>query len=231
MDAVFHPKCVTDRRTFEQEGWHYELDAPKARGAAAAAAGPAPPAPAPSLRSAADSCAAVQGMLRRTCHTPRCQHLLPSAPSSHETHPTTDTQGEISYKGVVFNEMKGVYSSPDSIYYRAVQQSLFADNTYRHDSGGDPAQIPGLTYEQFQGFHAKYYHPSNAKCVVAWSPAARAARPFFFGFLQGMRGRRGSAAPASPAPTADPPPLSSSSVVPPAGSGSTATTSRRSGCG
>lgn len=41
------------------------------------------------------------------------------------------TQDEISYKGVVFNEMKGVYSSPDSVYYRAVQQALFPDNTYR----------------------------------------------------------------------------------------------------
>ena len=56
----------------------------------------------------------------------------------------------MTYKGVVFNEMKGVYSSPDSVFYRAVQQALFPDNTYRHDSGGDPVQIPRLTFEQFQ---------------------------------------------------------------------------------
>ncbi len=51
--------------------------------------------------------------------------------------------------------------------FPAVQQSLFPDNTYRHDSGGDPQQIPGLTYQEFQEFHAKYYHPTNARCAVA----------------------------------------------------------------
>ncbi|KAF8058036.1 PREP1 [Scenedesmus sp. PABB004] len=100
LDAVLHPRCVADRQTFEQEGWHLELDDP-------------------------------------------------SAP--------------LSYKGVVFNEMKGVYSSPDSMFYRVVQQALFPDNTYRHDSGGDPEVIPQLTFEQFQEFHAKYYHPSNGR--------------------------------------------------------------------
>eukprot|EP00798_Chlamydomonas_sp_ICE-L_P006877 gene6877-30852_t len=73
------------------------------------------------------------------------------------------TEEDITYKGVVFNEMKGVYSSPDSVFYRAIQQSLFPDNTYQHDSGGDPTVIPQLTYDQFKDFHAKYYHPSNAK--------------------------------------------------------------------
>lgn len=69
----------------------------------------------------------------------------------------------MSLKGVVFNEMKGVYSSPDSVFYRAVQRALFPDNTYSHDSGGDPAAIPDLSFAQFQEFHAKYYHPSNAR--------------------------------------------------------------------
>eukprot|EP00878_Enallax_costatus_P000486 GHUV01000578.1.p1 GENE.GHUV01000578.1~~GHUV01000578.1.p1 ORF type:complete len:1096 (+),score=414.34 GHUV01000578.1:291-3290(+) len=100
LDAVLHPRCVNDKRTFEQEGWHLELDDPK---------------------------------------------------------------DPLSYKGVVFNEMKGVYSSPDSMFYRVVQQALFPDNTYRHDSGGDPTVIPSLTFEQFQAFHAKYYHPSNGR--------------------------------------------------------------------
>ncbi|GIL59926.1 hypothetical protein Vafri_14582 [Volvox africanus] len=100
LDAVFHPRCVSDRRVFEQEGWHFELD---------------------------------------------------------------NKEEPLTYKGVVFNEMKGVYSSPDSRYYRIVQQALFPDNTYRHDSGGDPEVIPNLTFEQFQQFHAKYYHPSNAR--------------------------------------------------------------------
>lgn len=45
----------------------------------------------------------------------------------------------------------------------ALLQALFPDNTYRHDSGGDPTVIPSLTFEQFQAFHAKYYHPSNGR--------------------------------------------------------------------
>jgi hypothetical protein len=56
---------------------------------------------------------------------------------------------------------------------RAVQQALFPDNTYRHDSGGDPQQIPGLTYEEFQQFHGKYYHPSNAR----WEGRSAAGDP------------------------------------------------------
>uniref|UniRef100_A0A383WCE6 Peptidase M16C associated domain-containing protein n=1 Tax=Tetradesmus obliquus TaxID=3088 RepID=A0A383WCE6_TETOB len=100
LDAVLHPRCISDKRTFEQEGWHLELD---------------------------------------------------------------DAQDPLSYKGVVFNEMKGVYSSPDSMFYRVVQQALFPDNTYNHDSGGDPEVIPQLTFEQFQDFHARYYHPSNGR--------------------------------------------------------------------
>lgn len=74
-----------------------------------------------------------------------------------------DPKGELTFKGVVFNEMKGVYSSPDSLLYRQTQQSLFPDVTYGFDSGGDPAAIPDLTYEQFKAFHETYYHPSNAR--------------------------------------------------------------------
>uniref|UniRef100_A0A061S1H5 Presequence protease 2 n=1 Tax=Tetraselmis sp. GSL018 TaxID=582737 RepID=A0A061S1H5_9CHLO len=100
LDAVFHPKCVEDERTFQQEGWHYELDDPK---------------------------------------------------------------DELVYKGVVFNEMKGVYSQPDSVMNRVIQEAVFPSNTYRVDSGGDPAVIPDLTFEKFQDFHRRYYHPSNAR--------------------------------------------------------------------
>ncbi|KAG0492569.1 hypothetical protein HPP92_005967 [Vanilla planifolia] len=85
LDAVFFPKCVEDFQTFQQEGWHYELN---------------------------------------------------------------DPVEEISFKGVVFNEMKG---------------SLFPENTYGVDSGGDPSVIPQLTFEEFKEFHCKYYHPSNAR--------------------------------------------------------------------
>ncbi|PIN10818.1 Metalloendoprotease HMP1 (insulinase superfamily) [Handroanthus impetiginosus] len=100
LDAVFFPKCVEDVKTFQQEGWHYELN---------------------------------------------------------------DPSEDITYKGVVFNEMKGVYSQPDSILGRASQQALFPDNTYGVDSGGDPQVIPKLTFEEFKEFHLKYYHPSNAR--------------------------------------------------------------------
>ncbi len=68
----------------------------------------------------------------------------------------------LTYKGVVFNEMKGVFSSPDSMLQRYCQQSLFPDNTYGLDSGGDPTVIPDLTYEQFKSFHDTYYHPANS---------------------------------------------------------------------
>ncbi|XP_039127207.1 presequence protease 1, chloroplastic/mitochondrial-like [Dioscorea cayenensis subsp. rotundata] len=100
LDAVFFPKCVEDFQTFQQEGWHYELN---------------------------------------------------------------DPSEEVSFKGVVFNEMKGVYSQPDNILGRASQQALFPDNTYGVDSGGDPKVIPKLTFEEFKDFHRKYYHPSNAR--------------------------------------------------------------------
>ncbi|XP_044489578.1 presequence protease 1, chloroplastic/mitochondrial-like isoform X1 [Mangifera indica] len=100
LDAVFFPKCVENFQTFQQEGWHFELNNPSE---------------------------------------------------------------EITYKGVVFNEMKGVYSQPDNVLGQTIQQALFPDNTYGVDSGGDPKVIPKLTFEEFKEFHQKYYHPSNAR--------------------------------------------------------------------
>ncbi|XP_021276904.1 presequence protease 2, chloroplastic/mitochondrial-like [Herrania umbratica] len=100
LDAVFFPKCIEDFQTFQQEGWHYELN---------------------------------------------------------------ETSEDITYKGVVFNEMKGVYSQPDNLLGRTAQRALFPDNTYGVDSGGDPQVIPKLTFEEFKEFHCKYYHPSNAR--------------------------------------------------------------------
>ncbi|TDT63287.1 insulinase family protein [Fonticella tunisiensis] len=69
---------------------------------------------------------------------------------------------ELTYKGVVYNEMKGAFSSPEGVLMRKVQESLFPDTTYRYESGGDPDVIPELTYEEFIDFHKKYYHPSNS---------------------------------------------------------------------
>lgn len=72
------------------------------------------------------------------------------------------TDAPLTYKGVVFNEMKGAYSDPDNLMARCVEQVVFPDTIYAVDSGGDPAVIPDLTYEQFKAFHDTYYHPSNA---------------------------------------------------------------------
>ena len=71
-------------------------------------------------------------------------------------------EGEISYKGVVYNEMKGVFSSPDAILENKTFEILFPDTAYGVESGGDPADIPNLTQEQFIDFHKQYYHPANS---------------------------------------------------------------------
>lgn len=68
----------------------------------------------------------------------------------------------LTYKGVVFNEMKGAYSSPDDLLGDKSRGSLFPSNTYGLDSGGDPLSIPDLTYAAFKSFHENYYHPSNS---------------------------------------------------------------------
>jgi len=71
-------------------------------------------------------------------------------------------EDEIKYNGVVYNEMKGAFSSPDDVLDRTVLNSLYPDNTYSYESGGDPDNIPELSYEEFLDFHGKYYHPSNS---------------------------------------------------------------------
>lgn len=73
-----------------------------------------------------------------------------------------DPEGELTISGVVYNEMKGAFSSPEGVLDRVVLNSLFPDNAYSVESGGDPEVIPELTYEQFLDFHRKYYHPSNS---------------------------------------------------------------------
>lgn len=74
-----------------------------------------------------------------------------------------DEDGEMVFKGVVFNEMKGAYSSPEGLLDRYTERALMPETIYGNDSGGDPEVIPDLTYEQFKTFHDTYYHPSNAK--------------------------------------------------------------------
>jgi presequence protease len=98
LDAVLYPLITL--HSFQQEGWHYELNA---------------------------------------------------------------VDAPLVYKGVVFNEMKGSYSSPDDRLDELSQRSLFPDTVYGLDSGGDPWHIPDLTYADFKTFHRRYYHPSNAR--------------------------------------------------------------------
>ncbi len=73
-----------------------------------------------------------------------------------------DGKTSLTYKGVVYNEMKGAMSSPSQVLSRALLQGLYPDTTYSNNSGGEPSDIPKLTHEQLKAFHAQYYHPSNA---------------------------------------------------------------------
>ena len=77
-------------------------------------------------------------------------------------HYEVDENGDLFYNGVVYNEMRGSYSSPDNQLFRLIQESLLPDSCYACDSGGDPECIPTLTQEAFLSFHKKYYHPSNS---------------------------------------------------------------------
>jgi len=77
-----------------------------------------------------------------------------------------ESSSSLEFKGVVYNEMKGVYSSPEALMSRAAQQALFPENTYAVDSGGDPREIPKLEFEDFRRFHEKYYAPSNARIYM-----------------------------------------------------------------
>ena len=73
-----------------------------------------------------------------------------------------EKDGPITLNGVVYNEMKGAFSSPEGVLEREILNSLFPDTTYGNESGGDPKCIPDLTYEDFLNFHKRYYHPCNS---------------------------------------------------------------------
>ena len=73
-----------------------------------------------------------------------------------------DKDSPLTINGVVYNEMKGAFSSPDDVLSREILNSLYPDNAYQFESGGDPEDIPTLTYEAFLDFHSRYYHPCNS---------------------------------------------------------------------
>jgi Zn-dependent M16 (insulinase) family peptidase len=77
-----------------------------------------------------------------------------------------DPESPLTIKGIVYNEMKGAYSSPDSLMMRTAAKLLFPDSPYGRDAGGDPERIPELTYEQFVDFYKTLYHPANARIFL-----------------------------------------------------------------
>ena len=85
-------------------------------------------------------------------------HLAPADPD--------DPTGDLKITGIVYNEMKGAFSDPESRLYRSMSSQLLPDTLYACESGGDPDAIPDLTYEQLKGFHETYYHPSNGYFVL-----------------------------------------------------------------
>ena len=109
-----------------------------------------------------------------------------------ETDATDPVEGPLRYKGVVFNEMKGVYSSPDSVLSEQSQYAVFPDNTYGLDSGGNPEVIPTLSYDAFIAFHKTLYHPSNARFFF-WGDDPEEGRfamlaPYLQRFTRGQAG-------------------------------------------
>ncbi len=89
-------------------------------------------------------------------------HTRPQIFLQEGWHTEIDEAGTASCKGVVYNEMKGSFASVDTRTFEAVKQALFPDTCYRHCSGGNPVNIPDLTYEQFKDAHNTYYHPENS---------------------------------------------------------------------
>lgn len=94
-----------------------------------------------------------------------------------------EKQDDMIYKGVVFNEMKGAYSSADEVEMSQMCSMLYRDNCYGKDSGGNPEYIPTLTYESFVNAHARYYHPSNARIILDGSVDIDATLSLLDGFL------------------------------------------------
>lgn len=98
-------------------------------------------------------------------------------------HIELDENGQPLYKGVVFNEMKGAMSDVDEVTYQTTLDTLFPDNCYGHNSGGDPKHIPDLTYEQFVRMYKRYYHPSNARIYLDGSVPLDRVLPLIDSYL------------------------------------------------
>ena len=90
-----------------------------------------------------------------------------------------DSSSRLVYKGVVYNEMKGAMSSPVSVLYQKVGEHLFPTSTYHHNSGGEPENIPDLSYDQLKQFYETHYHPSNAVFITYGDISAREHQQVF----------------------------------------------------
>lgn len=98
-------------------------------------------------------------------------------------HYEIDEGGALSYKGVVLNEMRGDYSTPEAVSDRHINDLLYEGTPYAHDSGGDPEQIVTLSYEQFVAAHKKYYHPSYAELFLDGSVSLFEVLPLLDSYL------------------------------------------------
>ena len=96
---------------------------------------------------------------------------------------------DLTIKGIVYNEMKGAFSSPDSLVYRYAYNGLFTDTPYRFESGGDPDHIPKLTYRKFKRFHRDFYHPSNSYIFIYGDLPTKSHLKFLRGHLRGFTRR------------------------------------------
>lgn len=99
-------------------------------------------------------------------------------------------EGELTYNGIVYNEMKGAYSSPESVLSYEVDRALFPDSPYGLSSGGHPKAIPGLKREQFLAFHKKHYHPSNAYITLWGDGDTKAELKFINGVLKAFKRKK-----------------------------------------
>jgi len=160
-DAVFHPRCISDPMVHAQEGWHLELENK-------------------------EDPLTYKGVGKYLL----CGHPASSFDrarvdfSIREAHTVSFASVVALRVSAVYNEMKGVYSSPDSLLSRASQRSLFPDNTYSVDSGGDPRVIPELSFDQFADFHRKFYSPSNARIYFSGDDDVYARLELIDGYLK-----------------------------------------------
>lgn len=169
MDAVLHPAIYTKPEIFQQEGWHYELDGFAGEGDAEGAAGEANG----EAWVGEDAEAVVTGEVAGGEVAALDEVEAQAAASALQ--PRAE---RLRYNGVVFNEMKGALSDPDSVLYRAVNAALFPDTCYACESGGDPRSIPQLTYEQFLDTHARHYRLDNSYMVLYGALDAEAVLGF-----------------------------------------------------